>query len=666
MQRFLPWRPLLLGLALAVLVPGGSAAAETFAFFGPDLEPAPIVLFEHDLPLTREAVEELAECVERVCGVRPAIHVGAPDPVPERAVWVGLQPEVERLFPGLDFDFQHPEEILIAASGSHLVIAGRDRWDPAHLVVEGNHDTIEGRQLEYGTANAVYTFLQERLGVRWFWPGEDGADYPELESLAFAPFEHRHHPVIRGRGGVLRYSALGNRGYGKSHDWTRRQRLQLDSLDMSGGHGFGDWWERFHETQPELFALQPNGKRDGHPRPRNAKLCQSNPAVWDQWIRDVEAQLERDPNLAIFNGSPNDSWSSGHCVCEDCRAWDHPDGEPRLMHWHHHREERPALSDRHVTFANRLGERLRERFPDKDYRVSMLSYGHSRPAPVEARPSDKVLMSIVANFLGRTDLVDRGSTRGTTYRDQFKAWGELGIPLTWRPNTGSPAGWQQGLPDLSVAQTVEDMRLVASGGCIGIYIDSVWEHWATHGPQYYIMGQLAWNPEADAEAILADYYARAFGPAGEPVRAYYEILEAARMAYVDEHGYGTGPYRMPRLYDENLLSRSREHLNEAKARVSKGPEKYRDRVAFVRVGLDYTGRLVETIGLMAAYWRTRESSLADKALENWETMERLVEARPRAINWGPVRPATPRMIGLHPDHPNPKWKPDEVDDLDQR
>ena len=136
-----------------------------------------------------------------------------------------------------------------------------------------------------------------------------------------APFEYRYHPQIRARGGMFNYSQLGNRGYGKSQEWTKRQRLQLDSLSIEGGHGFGDWWERYHEIYPEIFALQPDGSRNGHPSPRNAKLCQSNPLVWDLWLKGVEEDLAKDPNRTTFNGSPNDGWSSGHCVCENCRAW---------------------------------------------------------------------------------------------------------------------------------------------------------------------------------------------------------------------------------------------------------------------------------------------------------------------------------------------------------
>lgn len=43
----------------------------------------------------------------------------------------GYQPALDALFPEQEFDFEHPEEILIAANDSHLVIAGRDRWNPA-------------------------------------------------------------------------------------------------------------------------------------------------------------------------------------------------------------------------------------------------------------------------------------------------------------------------------------------------------------------------------------------------------------------------------------------------------------------------------------------------------------------------------------------------------
>lgn len=95
--------------------------------------------------------------------------------MPEKAIWVGYQKGMEKLFPKVDLEFKHPEEILFAANENHLVIAGRDRWDPDFLNVPSGmieqgmsrRGDVQGVQMEYGTANAVYEFLHDKLGVRW-------------------------------------------------------------------------------------------------------------------------------------------------------------------------------------------------------------------------------------------------------------------------------------------------------------------------------------------------------------------------------------------------------------------------------------------------------------------------------------------------------------------
>lgn len=647
---------------LASLLP--VRADEDLVLVAKDSPPGPIVIFPGAPPRTMEAAKLLADYIEKITGQKPELIEGEPTPLPERAIWVGVQPVVKKLFSDTNFEFQHPEEIVIAANQQHLVIAGRDRWDPERMEAMVGREKVTGKQQEYGTINAIYTFLQDHLGVRCFWPGELGEDVPKSERLAIRlPLNDRHHPQIRSRGGVFNFSRLGNQGYGKSHEWTQRQRLQLDSLEMEGGHGFGDWWDRYHEKYPEIFALQPDGTRSGFPNPHNAKLCASNPKVWDLWLEDVAADLADDPNRTVFNASPNDGWASGHCVCENCTAWDHPDGEPRLFNWSKRNELRPATSDRDVTFANKLGELLKQKYPGKDYRVLMLSYGHSRPAPIKARPADNVIMSVVANFYGRTGLVDRGSTRGDTYRAQFEAWAKIVPSMLWRPNTGSPAGWQQGFPDLSVRQTIRDIKDVAAANCVGIYIDGVWEHWATVGPQYYVMAQLVWDPAADAEAILTDYFSRAFGPAAPTVREYFEVLEKERMAFTAKNGEA-GVFSFPQLYTATLLADSQARLDRAAAAV---PEDslFRQRVAFVQAGLTYTRLHMQNIPLMEAYWKKPDESLAARVKANWQEIEKLVADHPHAINWGPVRPTTPRMAGLHPESAKPKQKAKRVNDLDQ-
>jgi hypothetical protein len=178
-------------------------------------------VFQDASPYTRDAGETLAAYVEKISGAKPEIIEGNLRRLPERAIWVGYQPTLKTLFPKLDFDFPHPEEVLIAASENQMVIAGRDRWDPHHLEVEGIDEKIVGKQQEYGTVNAVYTFLQDQVGVRWLWPGELGEDIAERKTIAFEPFEYHYHPQIRGRGGAFHFSILSNKGYGRAHEWTR-------------------------------------------------------------------------------------------------------------------------------------------------------------------------------------------------------------------------------------------------------------------------------------------------------------------------------------------------------------------------------------------------------------------------------------------------------------
>ena len=97
---------------------------------------APIIVFKDAPPMTRKAADELAAYIEKVGGAKPQVIEGLPDPLPEKAIWVGFQPKLKELFPKTDFDFKYPEEILIACDGKNLVIAGRDRWDPLHMVVK--------------------------------------------------------------------------------------------------------------------------------------------------------------------------------------------------------------------------------------------------------------------------------------------------------------------------------------------------------------------------------------------------------------------------------------------------------------------------------------------------------------------------------------------------
>ncbi|MEI6424378.1 MAG: hypothetical protein WCP55_19330 [Lentisphaerota bacterium] len=104
---------------------------------------------------TVDAANELAGYIRKISGAKVDIILNDSTNTPAHAIWVGVQPKLENLFPDLKIDFQYPEEILIVSTGKDIVIAGRDKMTGT-------------AQTEFGTANAVYTFLQKYLDD-WGW-----------------------------------------------------------------------------------------------------------------------------------------------------------------------------------------------------------------------------------------------------------------------------------------------------------------------------------------------------------------------------------------------------------------------------------------------------------------------------------------------------------------
>ncbi len=642
----------ILAAALACITFPGVAA--DLVLVSEDSPPVPIIVFKDAPPRTRDAAVKLAEYIGKISGVKPAVMDGEPQSVPERAIWIGVQPEVKRLFPKVDFDFKHPEEIVIAANEKHLVIAGRDRWDPDHMTAKGRLSTKTGLQQEYGTANAVYTFLHDQLGVRWLWPGEE--DVIKQERIAIAPCEVRYHPQIRARAGLFTKLELGDHKEGPDLEWARVQRLQLDSMELEGGHGFGDWWEKYSKTNPDFFALQPDGTRSPNPETRNTKMCESNPKVWQQWLAEVDEQLRENPTKRLFNVSENDGYGYGHCVCPECQARDHPAGEKFPFRWKNKGEDRPALSDRQVTFANTLGRMLKQRYPDKELYVQLLAYGYSRPAPIAAVPDDNVIIASVANF------PMRGPKERVVSMKQHADWAKKAKHLMWRPNLGNPAGLSWGLPDVPITQLAEDFRFAADNHCLGLYFDMFWYHWSTQGPLYYALAHLAWNPHADVKALMDDYHQRTYGPAAADMKAYWELLERTRMEFVAEKPSSFRAFDIPEKYTPELFAKAQAHLDSATAKLASADEKYRRRLQFTRCGFEFTKLAVDTRAAMQKFEASKGKDEAAKArvLANWDRTEVMrKEFPPYAINWmatfhtpgGSPGKRDKRGEGLHPKSP---------------
>jgi hypothetical protein len=560
---------------------------------------APIILAADAPTANLDAAKDLALYIEKISGARPNLLTGNPDPTPASAIWVGAHPKLPALFPGARLDFDHPEEILNLCNGAHLLIAGRDR-------------IAADKQTEFGTVNAIYTFIEKRLDVRWLWPGPLGEDILKRDTLSLPPFEFRFHPPF-----VTRHFWPRN-----PRDWQTRQRDYLYSCPFQGGHGFTDWWEKYHDAHPDWFALQPDGTRNVPAKNiHDAKLCISNPGVWKQWLDNAEGKFRADPTLLMVSACPNDGpW---HCVCENCRAWDHP-AAPKNV-----------LTERHVKFWNILARGLRQRLPGRTAYVGALAYAAYLTPPV-AEPLEP---NIAIGHVGHFPLTSE-SNREQAKRE-WKQWADKATLMFYRPNLWYWAGGVWGFPEVAMNKTVEDFRFLAENKCVGIIVDSMRNVWSTQGPQYYLMAQLTYDPLQDGNAVMQDYYRRAFGPAAADIEAYWTLMEAAREQIIAAPEFDLGSrnrYKLPpifaRVYSAEWAARAARILDAADAKVA-GSDLYRRRLAFVRTGFDYTRLMARTVPLMT---RVRESGGKDKeavrlAQETWQEIEEVAkDAAPYALH----------------------------------
>lgn len=548
----------------------------------------------------RRAADELADYIEKISGARPEVIEGTPQPIPDRAIWVGYQPALDELFPDIDFAFEHPEEILIAASANHLVIAGRDRGPEKAGTTLGlfdhfKRDVVSAPNTEDGTANAVTTFLQKYLDVRWLWPGDLGEDIVQNRTIAFEPFVYRYHPPLRGR--KFHFNPRGKPAE-LFRWWEDHQRSGArGSLWRATLHSSDVWWNRFHEIHPEYFALQSDGTRNPPADPRYVKLCVSNPAVAEQWLDDAEKLLRENPDLVVLSMMPTDG--GGWCTCENCKAWDHPDAPDGVM------------TERYVKFWNLLARGLKERFPDRDVYLDQMAYATYKAPPIETELEDNIAIRYVGHFplgneAGRQE--DKANMKGWAAADP-KAMG-------YRPNLFWYDGGFWGMPAVEPAKTIEDFRFLADVNSDYLGVDSVLMHFATQGPQLYLMAQLAYDPLQDGGRLLDDYYRRAFGPAAEDVRQYFELMADAHTQLVETEGWraSSGDRRkvvamVERVYTPELLARAQALLDRAEASTANTSGKHAERVAFVQTGLDFLKLQRQIIPLMA---RARSSAGQDR------------------------------------------------------
>jgi len=501
-----------------------------------------------------------------------------------------------------------PESFVVKTTEDALILAGQDRT---------------GSNPQMGTLWAVYDFLQDELGCRWIWPGDIGRVVPRTSTVAVRSLDIQETPTIKIRGfrmaaqekhkvayekeGLGRLLDFGETYERVSEDervWLRRMRMGR-SFKLSYGHAFTDWWEKHKETHPDVFALQPNGRRGPRksPKPDFVKMCVSNPKLWEMQLEPLRRRAQQGARGQWLNACENDG-SGGFCVCQRCQAWDADpneelaslpaveDGSDVDAGGGDNSDLPESLSDRYARWYNELARRARE--ADPEARVIAYGYSRYRAPPIKL---ERLEANIWIGYVG-FNAYPRSEAYRKTSVDEWFGWSRLGATVFLRSNSMFYCG--EGAPYVVTRQLTEDLGFQVKNGLRAADFDNLQGYWATTGPSYYVLARMLWDTDAEPGQVLDEFYG-AFGPMKEVVKEYYDYWEE----FTERLGNDPAFFDLRRpdrlkayrdIYSEAVLSKAEAILGKAERLLSQATEEERERFVNVELGLEHGRLLAEALG----------------------------------------------------------------------
>jgi hypothetical protein len=145
------------------------------------------------------------------------------------------------------------------------------------------------------------------------------------------------------------------------------------------------------------------------------------------------------------------------------------------------------------------------------------------------------------------------------YRDILYRWAEVmqGRVAIYDYDQGMLV-WRD-IPNPAFATIRDNMKHYRKAGILGVATESRGAI-ATVFLNLHMRGQLMWNPDADMDAMLSEFYEKFYGPAAKPMAAYWgAIFKAWNDTIVTEHEY----FIAPAIYTPQLIKELEKHLDDA-------------------------------------------------------------------------------------------------------
>lgn len=522
----------------------GARGANDLVVVADGVTSAIVVVSPQAGPSEKLAATDLVVMIERMSGARPQL---ADTAASVSAALAGKSPllvvgqEAVRALPALGARLTQA-----AKKGPRLgadAIALRRVGD--RLYVAGNNDAAH--------AFAVAHLLRE-WGCRWFMPTAFGESIPEQRTLKIGELDYAYGSPFE----VRRFWIGWNGSTDGAADFSRRN--YFGERQVAGGHALSTYLKDV--VPPNKTAL--NGPIAGD-FPANYVAAQVAPLFakgkdFSLGMDDGTYELDQRHDLEL-RANVRDKYALAYSV-----------------------------TDNFLDFYNRVSAQLLRKYPTSTSHIGFLAYSNATIPPqrstVAAKPLFLSLAPIDIDPVHSMD--DPRAPARQEYRDMLRRWvSVMDGRVTIYDYDQSMIVWRD-VPNPSIQAFRHDVKTFAKLGALGVDTESR-SAIATTFYNLYLRGQLLWNPDADVDELLGDFYARFYGPAAPAMAQYWgEIVAAWEHAIVTEHHH----FALPAIYPRALVAKLRRHLETAEAAL-RGAEKtgrdaprYAERLRFTRLGFE--------------------------------------------------------------------------------
>lgn len=505
------------------------------------------------------AAELLQEYLYNMTGANLQIN-NAPNNDYEFHVYVGESEYTQNL--GITSEGTRDGGYKIIAQQNHLVLLGDDKpvnksryvsqeeWDAITAPDKFRRPTLDRREENgkygihdldaKGSMNAVHEFLRTQ-GMRWYHPNDFGVIIPDKKDIRVTHMSETVNPAFPMRALRLYYMRYGHLRegifpddypWGSAEDQLRwvlaLQKTSHQQEFMNGGvHALNAVLtrEEVRETNPEYFAVW-NGKRmdgsDGGEAKQN--LCSQE--LLEATIRYAKHFYDV-YDTDIVSVWPSDGFTRVSQHSQECIDKADPerggDGVISNYVWDFTNEVAWAIAD--------------DPNYGPEYKVIQGAYSAYKLPPTELTDSRGMAPNVLAwitKWRSRTADEDFKEF----YRTQVNDWLEI-LPSnqiytydyylhhgSGRTTSTTPYFFpniiQEDLQFLEGKSRGEYTEITGNWGGNNLEYDS----YAAQAFNIWLTARLYWNPDADLNAMLDEYYPLYYGPAAQTMRELHEYSEA--------------------------------------------------------------------------------------------------------------------------------------------